>query len=200
MSFKDLSLMKDKKNASVLFYPYIPKLAWKAIKKRLATRWIGEGPMVKLFEKRFSQIFLHGKKCIAVGSGTDALHLAYILAGIKKGDEVITSVFTCTATNIPLLYIGAKIKFADIDPKTMNICPSSVEKLITTKTKAIVVVHYGGISCDLDKINEIYVINLETHPSSYSLFSDVKVDKDKTNIIILNFDKDNNQNLSNEKV
>jgi len=155
MSFKDLSLMKDKKNASVLFYPYIPKLAWKAIKKRLTTRWIGEGPMVKLFEKKFSEMFLYGKKCIAVGSGTDALHLAYILAGIKKGDEVITSVFTCTATNIPLLYIGAKIKFADIDPKTMNICPNSVEKLITRKTKAIIVVHYGGISCDLEKINKI---------------------------------------------
>jgi len=52
----------------------------------------------------------------------------------------------------------------------------------------------------LDKINEVYVINLEAHPSSYSLFSDVKVDKDKTNLIILNFDKDNNQNLSNEDI
>ena len=147
--------MKDKKNTSVLFYPYVPKSAWKAIKERLKTRWIGEGPIVKLFEKKFSQMFLYGKKCIAVGSGTDALHLAYILAGVKKGDEVITSVFTCTATNIPLLYIGAKIKFADIDPKTMNICPKSIKKLITKKTKAISVVHYGGVSCDMEEINKI---------------------------------------------
>ena len=51
---------------------------------------------------------------VATGSGTDALHMAYILAGLKRGDEVITTVFTCTATNIPLLYMGIKIKFADI--------------------------------------------------------------------------------------
>jgi len=155
MAFADLTLMQDKKNSKVLFYPYIPKVAWKAIKERLSTRWIGEGPMVKLFEKTFSKIFLQRKKCIAVGSGTDALHLAYILAGVKKNDEVITSVFTCTATNIPLLYIGAKIKFADIDPNTMNICPNSIEKLITKKTKAISIVHYGGVSCDMEKINKI---------------------------------------------
>ena len=60
---------------------------------------------------------------MAVGSGTDALHLAYILADIKKNDEVICPIFTCTATNIPLLYIGAKIKFADniaTTPKSLS--------------------------------------------------------------------------------
>ena len=92
---------------------------------------------------------------MSTGSGTDALHLAYILAGIKKNDEVITPVFTCTATNIPLLYIGAKIKFVDADPNTMNICIKDLKKKITKKTKAIICVHYGGIPCDMDEIKKI---------------------------------------------
>jgi len=154
MSFKELSLMSDNKGI-VLFYPYIPKKSLKILEKRLSTRWIGQGPMVEKFEKKFSELFLKNKKCVSTGSGTDALHLAYILAGIKSGDEVIVPVFTCTATNIPLLYMGAKIKFADIDPKTMNISIKSIKKLISKKTKAIVCVHYGGIPCDMDEINKI---------------------------------------------
>ena len=74
---------------------------------------------------------------VAVGSGTDALHLAYVLSGIKKNDEVICPIFTCTATNIPLLYVGAKIKFADINPDTLNISIESVKKLITKKKRGI---------------------------------------------------------------
>jgi|TARA_B110000027_G_scaffold73861_1_gene78726 dTDP-4-amino-4,6-dideoxygalactose transaminase len=154
MSFNELSIMSDKKG-TVLFYPYIPKKSLKILKKTLSTRWIGQGPMVDKFEKKFSDIFLNGKECVSTGSGTDALHLAYLLAGIKKNDEVITPVFTCTATNIPLLYIGAKIKFADVDPKTMNISIESLKKLITKKTKAIVCVHYGGIPCDMDEIRKL---------------------------------------------
>jgi len=107
------------------------------------------------FEKKFSNQFCDKMPVIAVGSGTDALHLAYILGNIKKNDEIICPVFTCTATNIPLLYIGAKIKFADIDPKTLNISIESVEKLITKKTKAIVFVNYGGILNNLEKLNKI---------------------------------------------
>mgnify|MGYP006099907639 FL=1 len=154
MSFKELSIMPDKKG-TVLFYPYIPKKSLKILKKTLSTRWIGQGPMVDKFEKKFSDIFLGGKECVSTGSGTDAIHLAYLLAGIKKNDEVITPVFTCTATNIPLLYIGAKIKFADVDPKTMNICITSLKKLISKKTKAIVCVHYGGIPCDMSEIRKL---------------------------------------------
>jgi perosamine synthetase len=154
MSFKELSIMSDKKG-TVLFYPYIPKESLKILKKRLSTRWIGQGPMVDKFEKKFSEIFLNGKKCVSTGSGTDALHLAYILAGIKKNDEVIAPVFTCTATNIPLLYIGAKIKFVDINPNTMNIDIDDLKKKISKKTKAIVCVHYGGIPCDMKEIQKL---------------------------------------------
>jgi len=154
MSFKELSIMSDKKG-TVLFYPYIPKKSIKILEKRLSTRWIGQGPMVDKFEKKFSKIFLNGNECISTGSGTDALHLAYILAGIKKNDEVIAPVFTCTATNIPLLYIGAKIKFVDVDPKTMNMSIDDLKKKISKKTKAIVCVHYGGIPCEMGEIKKI---------------------------------------------
>jgi len=153
--FKDYPLIKESNKTVTLFYPYIPKNYLSALKKVFATRWIGQGPLVDKLEKVFSKKFANSLPSVAVGSGTDALHLAYILAGIKKNDEVICPIFTCTATNIPLLYIGAKIKFADIDPKTMNIDIQSVKKLITSKTKAIVFVNYGGLPCDLKELNAI---------------------------------------------
>jgi perosamine synthetase len=78
---------------------------------------IGQGPKVDQFENSSREKFNLGP-CVAVGSGTDALHLAYVLAGIRPGDEVVAPVFTCIATNLPLLYVGAKIKFVDVDPRT----------------------------------------------------------------------------------
>ena len=153
--FKDFPLMKDRVGSVPLFYPHIPKSSIKSLKKVLAGRWIGQGPLVDIFEKQFQKKFTKNLPCIAVGSGTDALHLAYLLAEIKKNDEVICPLFTCTATNIPLLYIGAKIKFADVDPDTLHISIDHVKKLITKKTKAIVFVNYGGLPCDLKELNSI---------------------------------------------
>lgn len=135
----------------VLFYPNIPSTANEAVNNVLSTRWIGQGPRVDEFEQKFQEKFTQPNHALAVGSGTDALHLAYILAGIGEGDEVITPVFTCTATNIPLLYLKAKIVFADVD-KNLNINVEHVKKLITPKTKAIVCVHYGGLPCDMDEL------------------------------------------------
>lgn len=152
MKFKDTTFLGEK-NKRLLFYPYISKKSIKNITKTISSRWIGQGPKVDLFEKLFQKKFLNKDSyTLATGSGTDALHLSYLLAGIKKDDEVIVPIFTCTATNIPLLYIGAKIVFADIDPDTMNISTESVEKLITKRTKAVVCVHYGGLPCDMKKL------------------------------------------------
>ena len=155
MSFKDLPLLSDKNKNIVLFHPYISKNSLKSLKTVLSGRWIGQGPMVDKFENKFTKMFAEKNISVATGSGTDALHMAYILAGLKREDEVITTVFTCTATNIPLLYMGIKIKFADVDPLTMNISVESVKKLINKKTKAIICVHYGGLPCDLDELNKI---------------------------------------------
>ena len=154
MSFKEIPLMKLNEG-TVLFHPYISKNSFKSVKKVLSGRWIGQGPLVNKFEQKFKSMFGKKKNCLSTGSGTDALHLSYILAGLKKGDEVISPLFTCTATNIPFLYMGVKIKFADIDPYTMNISVDHVKKLITKKTKAIICMHYGGLPCDLDDLQKV---------------------------------------------
>ena len=152
---KDMSLMNDESDNIVMFYPHVSKSAKSAVMEVLDTRWIGQGPKVKLFEDRFSEKFASKFPAIAVGSGTDALHLSYILAGLKPGDEVIAPVFTCTATNIPFLYMGIKILFADINPQTMNIDVNHVSQLMNKNVKAIVCVHYGGLPCDMDELQSI---------------------------------------------
>ncbi len=139
----------------VLFRPHIPKRAGEEILDTLGSRWIGQGPKVDRFETEFRNKFCHSLPGVSVGSGTDALHLAYLLADIKSEDEVIVPVFTCTATNIPLLYIGAKVVFADVEKDTLNIDVEHVRTLINEKTRAIVCVHYGGLPCNMDELNAI---------------------------------------------
>jgi perosamine synthetase len=139
----------------VLFRPHIPARAGEEILDTLSTRWIGQGPKVDRFEIEFRERFCNSLPGVSVGSGTDALHLAYLLADIKPDDEVIVPVFTCTATNIPLLYIGAKVVFADVEKDTLNIDVEHVKSLINEKTRAIVCVHYGGLPCNMDELNAI---------------------------------------------
>lgn len=152
---RDMSLMESIDDNIVLFHPHVPESAVSHVQQTLKTRWIGQGPKVDEFEQKFGARFGNGSTSIAVGSGTDALHLAYILAGIEAGDEVITPVFTCAATNIPLLYQKAEIKFADVQPGTLNIDPDHVKQLISDRTKAIICVHYGGLPCDLNELSAI---------------------------------------------
>lgn len=114
---------------------YVTKVLW-------AEKHIAEGPMVAQFEKEFGEVFIQ-KHVVMLNSGTSALELAYDLAGLKAGDEVISPVLTCTATNIPLVRRGCKIVFADID-YDLNINIEDVKKKLTKRTKAIVFVHFGG--------------------------------------------------------
>lgn len=138
-----------------LFTPHIPEGAAQRVADTLATRWIGQGPQVDTFEQRFAEHFCGDHAPLAVGSGTDALHLAYLLAGIGPGDEVVTPVFTCTATNIPLRYLGATPVFADIEPSSLNIDVDHVRSLMNDRTRAIVCVDYGGLPCDLSGLREV---------------------------------------------
>lgn len=147
----EMPVMKEDEGV-FLFYPNVPQEAIDEVTKVLHSRWIGQGPRVAEFEKEFTAKFGGEGQSLAVGSGTDALHLAYILAELKPGDEVITPVFTCTATTIPFLYMGVKFRFADVDPETLNISIPHVKELINEKTKAIVCVHYGGLPCDMNEL------------------------------------------------
>lgn len=124
-----------------LFKPFISKEAKENVQRVLNTDSITQGKEVELFEKELEAKL--GKRCLTVNSGTAALALAYELAEIGEGDEVITPVLTCTATNLPLIHRKAKIVFADTD-YDLNINIEDVENKITEKTKAIVFVHFGG--------------------------------------------------------
>lgn len=109
------------------------------------------GPNVQAFEKECAE-YLGVKHAIGVASGTDALHLALIAAGIGAGDEVITTAFTFIATAEAIKYVGATPVFVDIDPQTFNICPQAIAKAITAKTKAIIPVHLFGQPININKI------------------------------------------------
>lgn len=114
----------------------------------------GDGPFTKKcnawFEERFNT-----PKALLTTSCTHAIEMAVILADIQPGDEVIAPSFTFVSTVNPFVLRGAKIVFVDIRPDTMNMDENLIEEVITDKTKAIVPVHYAGISCEMDKIMEI---------------------------------------------
>lgn len=112
------------------------------------------GPNVHGFEKECAE-YLGVKHAIGCASGTDALHLALLAAGIGEGDEVITSAFTFIATAEAIRYVGAKPVFVDIDPKTFNITPEAIEKAITAKTVAVMPVHLFGQPCDMPRIQTL---------------------------------------------
>jgi dTDP-4-amino-4,6-dideoxygalactose transaminase len=109
---------------------------------------------VEEFERQLAPWF-NNDNVLTLNSGTAALQLALRLANVGYGDEVVTTAMTCTATNEPILAMGAKVIWADIDPWTANIDPGDVARKITPKTKAIVCVHWGGYPCELDELNAI---------------------------------------------
>jgi dTDP-4-amino-4,6-dideoxygalactose transaminase len=134
-----------------------PQINWHeklAVMRVLKSGNLAQGPEVKLFESEFSKI-VGNRECVAVNSGTSALHLALISLGINSGDEVIIPSFTFAATANVVALVGATPVFVDIDPKTYCINPQSIELAITKKTKAIIVVHLYGLAADMVKIMEI---------------------------------------------
>lgn len=116
--------------------------------------WIGLGPKTAEFELDLEK-FLGKKHVVTTNSATAALHLALILAGIKEGDEVISPSLTFVATNHVILYQKATPVFCDVDPDTLCADPKDIIKKITPKTRAIIVVHYGGHAVDMDPIMKV---------------------------------------------
>ena len=136
------------------FVPWTIEEDKKAVLEALSSRWLTGGPKVKEFERVFTK-YIGVKHAVAVNSCTAALHLAMRALEIGPGDEVIVPVLTFAATANAVLYVGAKPVFADIDEKTFNISPKDIQNKITEKTKAIIVVHYGGQPCDMKEIMQI---------------------------------------------
>ena len=137
-----------------IFNTYIDELAYKNVSKVLKSTFLSEGELVKKFEERLTEE-LNIKNPVSVNSGTSALHLALVLAGVKKGDEVIIPAQTFVATGLVVLQQGAIPVFADIDFETGNISLESIKQKISNKTKAIIVVHWGGYPCELDEISKL---------------------------------------------
>ena len=122
--------------------------------KTLRSCWIGTGPKVGKFEEDFRK-YIGSKYALAVNSCTAGLHLALLAAGIKNGDEVITTPMTFCATANVIIHSGGKPVFADIEKGSLNIDPFEIEKKITEKTKVILPVHYTGRPCNMDSILKI---------------------------------------------
>lgn len=136
-----------------LFKPFVSAEAKERVLKVLSSDYLAEGPVVKQFEHEFATKF-DLSNVVSVNSGTSALELAYELAGIKQGSEVLTPILTCTATNLPLVRRGAHLVFYDID-YDLNANIEDIEKKITKKTKAIVFVHFGGNNRGLTELRRL---------------------------------------------
>ena len=134
--------------------PSIGKEEINYISKVVKSKWIGSGHITEKFEKKF-KTYKNSKYALSVNSCTAALHLSLIYCGIKRNDEVITTPMTFASTINSIAMVGAKPILADIDPETFNINPKNIEKKITKKTKAILIVHLAGLPCDLTKILKI---------------------------------------------
>lgn len=135
------------------FKVFMSDEAIKLAAETLASGYIGQGPVVDLFEEELKKKlgFEYG---VTVNSGTSALHLALMLLGIGPGDEVVSTPMTCVATNNVILLSGADIVWADIDDLG-NISPESVAESITNRTRAIMAVDWGGTPCDYDALREV---------------------------------------------
>jgi perosamine synthetase len=129
--------------------PYLTKEDAQAAHDTILTGWITQGPRVQEFEEKFAA-YVGSKYAVALSNCTTALHLAMIVAGVKAGDEVICPSMSYIATANCIKYVGASPVFAEVNPVTYNIDVNDAAKKITTKTKAILIVHQIGMPSDID--------------------------------------------------
>jgi len=144
-----------------LFSPYLPPGSGEEVKKTIDSGFINRGKKAKEFEELFKELF-NCYQVLGVNSCTSALKLSLKVAGVKEGDQVISTPWTMIASNTSILECGAKPIFVDIDYDTFNLDPNKIEENISSKTKAIMVVHYAGYPAEIDQIFKIaYKHNLE---------------------------------------
>lgn len=134
--------------------PRVPEKAYKVVEEMMRNGQISSAPVVKEFEEKVKE-YLGAKYVLPENSCTSSIHAALFALGIKPGDEVIVSSFTFWAGIGPVATIGATPVFADIDPDTFCLTAESIEKCITEKTKAVIIVHVYGVPCDMDAIMEM---------------------------------------------
>lgn len=136
-----------------IFRPWFGEEEVEAVREVLLSGWVGPGKKVEEFERRFAE-FVDAKYAVSLNSCSAALFLAFKALNVEGG-EVLTTSLTFVASNHAILQNDATPVFCDIDPETLNIDPKSIEANITSKTKAILVVHFAGHPCDMDAIGAI---------------------------------------------
>lgn len=134
--------------------PYLTKEEAQNAYDTILSGWVMQGPKVDEFEKKFCE-YTGAKYAAAVSNGTTALHLSMLASGIGKDDEVICPSMSFIATANCIRFTGAKPVFAEVNPKTYNIDIAHTEKLITDKTKAILIVHQVGMPADIDAFTSL---------------------------------------------
>jgi perosamine synthetase len=142
------------KNFVPVARPHLGREEVSAAERAILSGWVTQGPEVAALEREFAA-FVGAPHACAVSSGTTALHLALLAAGVRAGDEVITVSHSYIATANSIRYCGARPVFVDIDPATFNIDPHEIEAAIGERTRAILCVHQMGMPCDLNAILEI---------------------------------------------
>lgn len=159
--------MNKPKDNIQLFKVFMSPKAGEEVSKVLNSGYIGQGPKVEKLEEDLKN-YLNTDKLLTLNSGTSGLHLAIHLLrrskqlpgvfnwpGINEGDEILATALTCTASNWPILANGFRIKWVDVDPRTLNMDLDDLERKISHKTKAIIAVHWGGYPIDLDRLKRI---------------------------------------------
>ncbi len=148
--------------------PTIEEDEIREVEATLRSGWIGTGPRVARFEEAFRS-YLGAPHTVATNSGSSALHLSLLMAGVGPGDEVITTAHTFCATVNAIIHTGAKPILVDVDRATQNIDPERIASAITDRTRVILPVHFAGRPCNMDAIIGIarrhgaYVINDAAH-------------------------------------
>lgn len=134
--------------------PYLDKEDAQNAYDTILTGWVTQGPRVQEFEEKFAN-YVGSKYAVALSNCTTALHLAMIVAGVTADDEVVCPSMSYVATANSIRYVGAKVVFAEVNPTTYNIDVDDVRKKITSKTKAILIVHQIGMPADIDAFKDL---------------------------------------------
>ncbi|MEE9253508.1 MAG: DegT/DnrJ/EryC1/StrS family aminotransferase [Pseudomonadales bacterium] len=136
------------------FKPWTDRREIGQVAGSIATGWLTTGPKVRQFEAGIKKL-VGARHAVALNSCTAALHLSLLVAGVRRGDEVITSPYTFAATGEAIQYLGARPVFADIDPDTLNLDPDRVARAVTRRTRVILPVHVAGLPCEMKPLIDI---------------------------------------------